>query len=67
MQAKNLFTEIYPDEEFLPRAPDPEEIVIEDDHQLQNTDSVTETIINHANSEAEENVAVESTVEENKA
>lgn len=29
--AKKLFEEIYPGEEFLPRAPDPEEIVIGDD------------------------------------
>uniref|UniRef100_A0A182K005 Rab proteins geranylgeranyltransferase component A n=1 Tax=Anopheles christyi TaxID=43041 RepID=A0A182K005_9DIPT len=27
-QAKKIFHEIYPDEEFLPRAPDPEEIII---------------------------------------
>ncbi|EAA07234.4 AGAP010419-PA [Anopheles gambiae str. PEST] len=27
-QAKTVFHEIYPDEEFLPRAPDPEEIII---------------------------------------
>lgn len=30
-QAKSMFTEIYPDDEFLPRAPDPEEIIIEGD------------------------------------
>jgi len=29
--AKNLFTKIYPKEEFLPRAPDPDEIIIGDD------------------------------------
>ncbi|VEN53356.1 unnamed protein product [Callosobruchus maculatus] len=28
-KAKEIFSKIYPDEEFLPRAPDPEEIVIE--------------------------------------
>ncbi|XP_053659096.1 rab proteins geranylgeranyltransferase component A [Anopheles marshallii] len=27
-QAKAMFSEIYPDEDFLPRAPDPEEIII---------------------------------------
>lgn len=31
LQAKNLFTKIYPTEEFLPRAPDPDEIIIGDD------------------------------------
>lgn len=31
-QAKKLFTQIYENEEFLPRAPDPEEIVIEGDN-----------------------------------
>ncbi|RZF47415.1 hypothetical protein LSTR_LSTR010618 [Laodelphax striatellus] len=30
-QAKEIFTKMYPDSEFLPRAPDPEEIVLEDD------------------------------------
>ncbi|XP_066581307.1 rab proteins geranylgeranyltransferase component A [Prorops nasuta] len=30
-QAKNIFKSMYPDEEFLPRAPDPEEIVLEGD------------------------------------
>ncbi|KAJ4446648.1 hypothetical protein ANN_13345 [Periplaneta americana] len=28
-QAKEIFTKMYPDSEFLPRAPDPEEIVLE--------------------------------------
>lgn len=31
-EAKKLFTQIYENEEFLPRAPDPEEIVIEGDN-----------------------------------
>lgn len=31
-QAKNLFSKIYPTEEFLPRAPDPDEIIIGDDN-----------------------------------
>lgn len=31
-QAKKLFTHIYENEEFLPRAPDPEEIIIEGDN-----------------------------------
>lgn len=30
-QAEQVFKEICPGEEFLPRAPDPEEIVFEDD------------------------------------
>ncbi|KAK0081054.1 hypothetical protein PV325_012890 [Microctonus aethiopoides] len=30
-QAKTIFTTMYPDEDFLPRAPDPEEIVLEGD------------------------------------
>lgn len=28
-QARDIFAQIYPDEEFLPRAPDPEDIIIE--------------------------------------
>lgn len=31
MQAEQIFKKICPGEEFLPRAPDPEEIVFEDD------------------------------------
>lgn len=31
MQAKDIFNRIYPDQEFLPRAPDPEEIIIGDE------------------------------------
>lgn len=30
-QAKEIFNQLYPDCEFLPRAPDPEEIVLEGD------------------------------------
>ena len=30
-QAKEIFNKMYPDSEFLPRAPDPEEIVLEGD------------------------------------
>lgn len=37
-QAKDIFKNIYPDEEFLPRAPDPEEIVIEGDENRDNVD-----------------------------
>lgn len=28
-QAKEIFSKMYPDSEFLPRAPDPEEIILE--------------------------------------
>lgn len=31
MQAKEIFKAMYPDEDFLPRAPDPEEIILEGD------------------------------------
>lgn len=31
LQAEQIFKKICPGEEFLPRAPDPEEIVFEDD------------------------------------
>jgi len=30
-QAKEIFNKMYPDSEFLPRAPDPEEIMLEGD------------------------------------
>lgn len=30
-QAKEIFNKMYPDSEFLPRAPDPEEILLEGD------------------------------------
>lgn len=32
MQAKRIFQKLYGDEEFLPRAPDPDEIIIEGDN-----------------------------------
>lgn len=31
VQARQIFTKMYPEEEFLPRAPDPEEIILEGD------------------------------------
>ena len=31
LQAKEIFKSMYPNEDFLPRAPDPEEIVLEGD------------------------------------
>ncbi|XP_058065268.1 rab proteins geranylgeranyltransferase component A [Anopheles bellator] len=34
-QAKTIFLELYPDEEFLPRAPDPEEIIIGEEEPVQ--------------------------------
>lgn len=32
-QAKRLFAKMYPNDEFLPRAPDPEEIIIGEDDE----------------------------------
>lgn len=43
-RAKKMFNEIYPDDEFLPRAPDPEEIIIEGD-PVAITDAVDSTLI----------------------
>ncbi|CAH2006343.1 unnamed protein product [Acanthoscelides obtectus] len=38
-QAKEIFSKMYPEEEFLPRAPDPEEIVIEaEDEEIEDKD-----------------------------
>lgn len=39
-QARNLFKQIYETEEFLPRAPDPEEIIIEGDNPTDPLPSV---------------------------
>lgn len=36
MQAKAIFKSMYPDDEFLPRAPDPEEIIIGGDDEESN-------------------------------
>ncbi|XP_035901717.1 rab proteins geranylgeranyltransferase component A [Anopheles stephensi] len=42
-QARTMFREIYPDEDFLPRAPDPEEIIIgEEEPVAEPGDPVTE-------------------------
>lgn len=40
-EAKEMFVKLYPDEEFLPRAPEPEEIVMEgyEDVQEEKEDS----------------------------
>ena len=35
LQAKEIFMKMYPDSEFLPRAPDPEEIIIGEDAILE--------------------------------
>ncbi|CAB3362953.1 Hypothetical predicted protein [Cloeon dipterum] len=32
-QAKEIFSKMYPEDEFLPRAPDPEEIILDDDDE----------------------------------
>lgn len=37
-----MFSEIYPEEEFLPRAPDPDEIIIEGDNPTDASDSLFE-------------------------
>lgn len=42
MQAKRLFRKICPDEEFLPRAPDPDEIVFGDDENPVPSDGFRE-------------------------
>lgn len=44
-QAKKIFAQIYEEEEFLPRAPDPEEIIIEGDNPTEPniTDALHET------------------------
>lgn len=43
-RAKAMFNKIYPDDEFLPRAPDPEEIIIEGDAATM-TDAGDSTLI----------------------
>lgn len=42
--AKRIFTEISPGEEFLPRAPNPEDIIFDDGETLQSQESGFETI-----------------------
>lgn len=39
-RARTIFKDIYPDEEFLPRAPDPEEIIIGDEDQADQAQEV---------------------------
>ncbi|XP_052888576.1 rab proteins geranylgeranyltransferase component A [Anopheles moucheti] len=42
-QAKTMFSEIYPEEDFLPRAPDPEEIIIGEEEPVpEQADSLTD-------------------------
>ena len=41
-QAKDIFNKMYPDCEFLPRAPDPEEIILDDDEQSKAADGAAE-------------------------
>nr|CAI5857110.1 unnamed protein product [Callosobruchus analis] len=53
-KAKEIFSKIYPDEEFLPRAPDPEEIVIEGEDETEDKHSGDR---NTDNKETEEKVA----------
>ena len=49
-QAKEIFNKMYPDSEFLPRAPDPEEIMLEGD------ESAPGPVFEGDNGGAEENV-----------
>jgi Rab proteins geranylgeranyltransferase component A len=39
-EAKAMFNELYPNEEFLPRAPDPEEIIYGDEDESKDGDAV---------------------------
>lgn len=39
-QAKRIFQKLYGDEEFLPRAPDPDEIIIEGDNPTDPSQSM---------------------------
>lgn len=42
-QARETFQKIYPNEEFLPRAPDPEEIVFDGDESAAQANDFTQT------------------------
>lgn len=41
-QAKRIFQKLYDDEEFLPRAPDPDEIIIEGDNPTDPSPSIVQ-------------------------
>lgn len=51
-RAKAMFLEIYPNDEFLPRAPDPEEIIIEGDAAPDNDGALLADIDNAQSSDA---------------
>ncbi|XP_059488326.1 rab proteins geranylgeranyltransferase component A 1 [Neocloeon triangulifer] len=41
-QAKEIFCKMYPEDEFLPRAPDPEEIILDDDEEPKKEEKAVE-------------------------
>ena len=52
-QARNIYSGMFPDDEFLPRAPDPEEIIFGDEEQSQeNSDQAAVTNAENENEEA---------------
>lgn len=59
-QAKRLFQSLCPDEEFLPKAPNPEDIIFDDGDNVTNKESgfegesQTEEDLNNAENEARE-------------
>lgn len=52
-QAKRIFQKLYGDEEFLPRAPDPDEIIIEGDNPTDPSPSIVQEFVS-STSEPEE-------------
>ncbi|KAK4886577.1 hypothetical protein RN001_002848 [Aquatica leii] len=62
-QAKEIFTSIYPDFEFLPRAPDPEEIIIEgeDNNNVLNDDN--NEVEEHSDNRTEENLQTQRNID----
>ena len=59
-RAKFLYQRLYPNEEFLPRAPDPDEIIIGDEHQEEKKDNEDVT----AGSQQQENESLEKNIVE---
>lgn len=45
-QAKNLFERFYPTEEFLPRAPDPEEIINDENEATEPSPDLVAELMN---------------------
>lgn len=56
-EASDLFKKIYPNDEFLPRAPDPEEIIIGDDNETTNTQTIESNIDGGCKNEKADNNA----------